>query len=89
MFQENAELQLIQAKLCQLIYRYLVKQSLQTKQAAPDYRESPHSLMHLSVEVTELSPDDKTRLLVSLVDDIHQCADIMQNKSLAGWVLVR
>ena len=39
-------------------------------------------MMNMSEDVDELNPDEKTRLLISLVDDIHDCVDIMQNRSL-------
>ena len=45
--------------------------------------ESPASVMHLSDEFTNLNPDEKTRLLIGLLDDIHDCANIMQHRSLA------
>jgi hypothetical protein len=38
--------------------------------------------MKMSEDVDDLNPDEKTRLLISLVDDIHDCVDIMQNRSL-------
>ena len=45
--------------------------------------ESSASVMHLSDEFTNLNPDEKTRLLIGLLDDIHDCADIMQHRILA------
>ena len=29
-----------------------------------------------------LTADEKTRMLISLVEDIHHCAEIMQNRTL-------
>ena len=42
------------------------------------------SVMNLSEFGLEhrLSPDEKTRLLINLVDDVHDCVDIMMNRSL-------
>ena len=45
--------------------------------------ESSTSLMHLCEGIEELNPDEKTRLLINLIDDIHDCAVIMQHRSLA------
>jgi hypothetical protein len=45
--------------------------------------ENSASVMHLSDEFTNLNPDEKTRLLIGLLDKIHDCADIMQHRSLA------
>ena len=79
-------------KLCQLIYRYIAKddhddddnEEVTKKLSEPE--ESSASLMHLSDtdQFTNLNPDEKTRLLISLIDDIHDCADIMQCRSLAN-----
>ena len=33
-------------------------------------------------DVDDLTPDEKTNLLLSLVGDLHDCVDIMQNRSL-------
>ena len=78
----------VQVKLCQLIYRYLAKEAEltdpdKTEEAAAHKPESLFSLMHLSEEFTNLSPDEKTRLLIGLIDDVHDCAEIMQYRSLA------
>ena len=68
----------IQVNLCQMIYRYLTKESSSTMNAddiaKPETKTSPESsasVMHLSDEFTNLNPDEKTRLLIGLLDDIH------------------
>ena len=33
-------------------------------------------------DVDDLTPDEKTNLLLSLVDELHDCVDIIQNRSL-------
>ena len=73
-----------------MIYRYLAKESSSTMNGddmtKTDTKTSPESsasVMHLSDEFTNLNPDEKTRLLIGLLDDIHDCADIMQHRSLA------
>ena len=73
-----------------MIYRYLAKESSSTLNADDMTKtemqtspESSASVMHLSDEFTNLNPDEKTRLLIGLLDDIHDCADIMQHRSLA------
>ena len=40
--------------------------------------------MNLSADMVDLSPAEKTHLLIGLIDDVHDCADIMQNRSLPG-----
>jgi len=37
---------------------------------------------NVSYDTEDIDPDTKTRLLISLVDDIHDCVDIMQNRSI-------
>ena len=73
-----------------MIYRYLAKDSPPTmntddiaKHETKKCPESSASMVHLSDEFTNLNPDEKTRLLIGLLDDIHDCVDIMQNRSLA------
>eukprot|EP00092_Neocalanus_flemingeri_P047627 GFUD01054044.1.p1 GENE.GFUD01054044.1~~GFUD01054044.1.p1 ORF type:complete len:870 (+),score=180.42 GFUD01054044.1:39-2612(+) len=82
----------VQIKLSQLIYRYLSTKSdfSYTKggyssedsegTSRPDVTSS--SIMNMSEDVEDINPDEKTRLLISLVDDLHDCVDIMQNRSL-------
>jgi hypothetical protein len=38
--------------------------------------------MKISAGVEDLSPADKTFLLMELVEQIHDCVDIMENRSL-------
>ena len=38
--------------------------------------------MTLSQNVEYFNPDERTRLLISLVDDLHDCVDIIHNRSL-------
>ena len=73
-----------------MIYRYLANKASSTvntdditKTETEASAESSVSVMHLSDEFTNLNPDEKTRLLIGLLDDIHDCADIMQHRSLA------
>ena len=40
------------------------------------------SIMKISEDVDYLNPAAKTNLLISLVDDLHDCVDFMQNRSL-------
>jgi len=85
----------IQGKLCQLIYRYLSAQtdftytkSGYSSEDSDSARNSPSnsttnsSIMNLSEDVDEMSAGEKTSLLINLVDDLHDCVDIMQRRSL-------
>ena len=38
--------------------------------------------MKKSEDLDDLNPAEKTSLLMSLVNDLHDCGDIMQNRSL-------
>jgi len=93
--QLNPALAEVQIKLSQLIYRYLSTKSdfNYTKSgylsednegtrntSRPD--ETSSSIMSMSEDIDDINPDEKTRLLISLVDDLHDCVDIMQNRSL-------
>ena len=74
--------------LCQMIYRYLDKQESDDTEAAnkkteTEYEESVGKVMHLAQDCSSLSADEKTRLLIGLLDDIHDCADILYQRSLA------
>merc|ERR1712059_247937 len=95
--QEDPELQGIQVKLCQLIYRYLESggNSKYTKPVSPPASppnlssppsspRQPSSIMGMAADLGELNADLKTRLLIGLIDDLHDCADIMQNRSLSS-----
>ena len=72
-----------------MIYRYLAKESSSglgntaDTEKKVEYQESSESVMHLSEDFIYLNADEKTRLLIGLLDDIHDCADIMQHRSLA------
>lgn len=85
----------VQIKLSQLIYRYLstksdfnyTKSGYLTEErggTGPTSRprETSSSIMNLSEDIEDIDPDEKTRLLISLVDDLHDCVDIMQHRSL-------
>jgi len=85
----------VQIKLSQLIYRYLSTKSdfnytksgyssedSEGKRSSSRPVDASSSIMHMSEDVDDLNPDEKTRLLISLVDDLHDCVDIMQNRSL-------
>ena len=95
MFQADEVRAEVQSKLSQLIYRYLStksdlnytksgslsKDSIESRSTSGS-DETSSSIMKLSEDVDDLNPDEKTRLLISLVDDLHECVDIMQNRSL-------
>jgi len=85
----------VQVKLSHLIYRYLSTKSDPVCNNKSGYSSedsdgtrstssvgSGSSIMNLTDEVEDLNPDEKTRLLLTLVDDLHDCVDIMQNRSL-------
>jgi len=94
--QEDPFLQKIQVRLCQQIYRYLEygggpKYTKPVTPPASPLRPpfSPSSsygtsssVMGMAANLGELNADQKTRLLIGLIDDLHDCADIMQNRSL-------
>ena len=91
MFQGDPGLAEVQIKLSHLIYRYLATKndfnytkSGYTSEDSQGERTSyeTSSIMKMSEDVDDLNPDEKTRLLISLVDDLHDCVDIMQNRSL-------
>ena len=83
----------VQIKISQLIYRYLStksdfkytksgKVSEDSKVNTSGPSDTSSSIMNMSQDVDDLNPDEKTRLLISLVDDLHDCVDIMQYRSL-------
>ena len=85
----------VQAKLSQLIYRYLSTKSDFTGTKSGYSSEdsdgarstssvsTSSSMMGMGGEnMDDLTPDEKTNLLLSLVDDLHDCVDIIQNRSL-------
>jgi len=85
----------VQVKLSHLIYRYLSTKGDKVCNNKSGYSSedsdgarstssvcSGSSIMNLSDEVDDLNPDEKTRLLLTLVDDLHDCVNIMQNRSL-------
>ena len=85
----------VQSKLSQLIYRYLSTKSdskytkcgntsvdSKVTTSGPDASDTSSSIMNLSQDVDDLNPDERTRLLVSLVDDLHDCVDIIHHRSL-------
>jgi hypothetical protein len=93
MFQMEPALEEVQTKLGQLIYRYLsTKTDLNYTKGANQVNKSESinnrsesyssSIMAMSEDVDDMNPDEKTRLLISLVEDLHDCVDIMQNRSL-------
>jgi len=81
----------VQVKLCQLIYRYLSNASLEASSSSPtsEASEPGSAIMRLASheESSGLSPDEKTRLLISMLDTLHDCAEIMLYRSLSldGW----
>ena len=95
MFQADPALAEVQSKLRQLIYRYLsskrdlnytkceyLSEDTEGKRITARSDETSSSIMKISEYVDDLSPDEKTRLLISLVDDLHDCVDIMHHRSL-------
>ena len=89
LFQSDPGLAEVQIKTSQLMYRYLSTKSDFTytksgysSEDSESSVETSSSMMNMSEDVDDLNPDEKTRLLISLVDDIHDCVDIMQNRSL-------
>jgi len=76
----------VQVKLCQLIYRYLSNASLEAPPSpTPEGSEPGSAIMRLASheESSGLSPDEKTRLLISMLDTLHDCAEIMLYRSLS------
>ena len=84
-------LESVQNSLCQFIYRYLAAKDnsdlkytktikTETSSAEPGTSYCS-SIMKMSEDVDNLNPAHKTSLLISLVDDLHDCVDIMQNRS--------
>jgi len=74
----------IQVKLCQLIYRYLTNASAEAPPSPGPGEDAGSSIMQLASheESAGLSPDEKTRLLISLLDTLHDCAEIMLFRSV-------
>ena len=70
-----------------MMYRYLDKESDSNDGTRRlnliEKKESTASVMHLTQDFTDLNADEKTRLLIGLLDDIHDCAAIMQHRSLS------
>ena len=68
----------------QFIYRYLSAVDITTEEAVNDLipRESPSYTKRTSDKVSDLTADEKTQLLISLVKDLHDCVNIMHNGSL-------
>ena len=63
----------------------------QLKHEVTDEPEVTHQLKHelsgeteVSQQLLLLTAAEKTHILVSLIDDLHDCADIMQFRSLPG-----
>ena len=82
MLQFDPVLNKVQVDLQRLIYRYLTQSETEQSRAGQSPVELDISLMDLSQDLPELSADEKTRKLISLVEDIHDCAEIMQNRTL-------
>ena len=72
----------VQVDLQRLIYRYLSQSETEQTGSGQRKVELDISLMDLSQDLPALSADEKTRKLISLVEDIHDCAEIMQNRTL-------
>ena len=82
LFQFDPVLNKVQLDLQRLIYRYLTQSEIEQSGADQSRQELNISLMNLSEDLPDLSADEKTRKLISLVEDIHNCAEIMQNRTL-------
>ena len=82
LFQFDPVLNKVQLDLQRLIYRYLTQSEIEQSGADQSRQELNISLMNLSEDLPDLSADEKTRKLISLVEDIHDCAEIMQNRTL-------
>ena len=82
MLQFDPVLNKVQVDLQRLIYRYLTQSETEQSRTGQSPVELDISLMDLSQDLPELSADEKTRKLISLVEDIHDCAEIMQNRTL-------
>lgn len=82
LFQFDPVLNKVQLDLQRLIYRYLTQSEIEQSGADQSRQELNISLMNLSEDLPDLSADEKTRKLISLVEDIHHCAEIMQNRTL-------
>ena len=84
----------VQRSLGQFIYRYLAakdntdlkytKTQTDTSSLPAAEKSSSSSIMEMTEDAEDLSADEKTRLLIRLVDDLHDCVDIMQHRSLVG-----
>ena len=59
-----------------------MEKCLKSKVTTSGPSDTSCSIMNMSQDVDDLNPDEKTRLLISLVDDLHDCVDIMQYRSL-------
>ena len=91
-YQPDPTLVSVQSSLCQFIYRYLAAKDntdlKYTKTVKTDTSLSEpgtsfsSSIMKKSEDMDDLDPAAKTSLLISLVEDVHDCVDIMQNRSL-------
>ena len=91
-WQPDPTLLAVQSSLCQFIYRYLAAKDntdlKYTKTVKTDTSLSEpgtlcsSSIMKKSEDMDDLDPAAKTSLLISLVEDVHDCVDIMQNRSL-------
>ena len=82
MLQFDPVLNKVQLDLQRLIYRYLSQSESEQSGVGQRTVELDISLMDLSQDLPDLSADEKTRKLISLVEDIHDCAEIMQNRTL-------
>ena len=92
MFQSDPGLAEIKIKTSQLLYRYLSTKSDFTytksgysSEDSESSVETSSNMMTMSEDVDDLNPGEKSRLLISLVDDIHDCVEIMQNRSLHSF----
>jgi len=80
----NPMLKAVRQGVTQLLYRYLsTKPNMQySKTTVSGQQGDESSIMKISAGVEDLSAADKTLLLMKMVDQIHDCVDIMENRSL-------
>jgi len=87
--QMDSTLQNMQVHVSRLIYRYLnnVKSNTvnnETDVSVGDQLVEESVVMKLTADMPDLEPADKTRLLIHMIDAVHDCAKIMRQRSLPG-----
>jgi len=81
--QNDPHLLNVQSTLSQLIYRYLSTKSQSPCTGEEFTNTSDNNLKDINDHSQNmLDADTKTRLLISLIEDVHDCVDIVHNRSL-------